>query len=451
MIMPNDVQIRNAQAVDRILPNLDDDMKRRNITLRQMCHVNENGEGDSFVGVKADTEGMTVYFPIGYELPEDDDDLRVDVHNLFGVLATFMKEDSHIESPNFSGPVSVDFPMHAYIQVIRNFLNTGHYYIETEAQYTTASKGTPHWPRTFKDQMGLVQKNGSIIFTQMTVRRQTPNANKKITQIHQYCVHEAFSKMGAIYVSFVPEKPAQYPSITESISILTDKINHTNNDVDRDLFQAMRHILTYKDSENENQRFFFGTDRFEYVWQSMIDAAFGIPNKDQYFPKATWLLDYGAASKRKHTSLQPDSIMIYGDKFYVLDAKCYRYGWTENPDHLPGGPDINKQITYGEFIERSRLVPNERLFNAFILPYNKKRNFFKLDGDIENVGEAVGSWRFDPANPHMKNYERVQGIVVDTRYLMYNYIGTPEEQKRHLAECIERVLSRPDITWEKVR
>ena len=210
-----------------LLPNIDDDMKRRNITLRQMCHVNENGEGDSFVGVKADTDGMTIYFPIGYELPEDDDDLRVDVHNLFGVLAAFMKEDSHIESPNFSGPVSVDFPMHAYIQVIRNFLNTGHYYIETEAQYTTATKGTPHWPRTFKDQMGLVQKNGSIIFTEMTVRKQTPNANKKITQIHQYCVHEAFSKMGAIYVSFVPEEPAQHPSITESISILTDKINHT--------------------------------------------------------------------------------------------------------------------------------------------------------------------------------------------------------------------------------
>ena len=146
-----------------------------------------------------------------------------------------------------------------------------------------------------------------------------------------------------------------------------------------DLFTAMRHILTYKDSENENHRFFFGTDRFEYVWQSMIDAAFGIPNKDQYFPKATWLLDHGTASMRKRTSLQPDSIMIYGDKCYVLDAKCYRYGWTENPDHLPGGPDINKQITYGEYIERSRSVPNERLFNAFILPYNKRRNFFKLN------------------------------------------------------------------------
>ena len=75
----------------------------------------------------------------------------------------------------------------------------------------------------------------------------------------------------------------------------------------------------------------------------------------------------------------------------------------------------------------------------------------KLSGDIENVGEAVGNWRFDPANPHMKNYERVQGIVVDTRYLMYNYIGTPEEQKRALAQCIERVLSRPDINPQMIR
>ena len=120
--MPSTVQFRNAQTIDRILPNIDKDMARRNITLRQMCHVNDNSEGDSFVGVKADTNGMTVYFPIGYELPEDDDDLRVDIHNLFGVLAAFMKEDSHIESADFSGPVSVDFPMHAYIQVIRNFL-----------------------------------------------------------------------------------------------------------------------------------------------------------------------------------------------------------------------------------------------------------------------------------------------------------------------------------------
>ena len=31
--MPNTAQFRNAEAIDRILPNIDNDMKRRNITL----------------------------------------------------------------------------------------------------------------------------------------------------------------------------------------------------------------------------------------------------------------------------------------------------------------------------------------------------------------------------------------------------------------------------------
>lgn len=446
--MPNVAHFDNAETIDIIPPKANDGMRRRNLTLRQMCHVNENGDGDSFVGIKADTGSLEICFPIGYELPENDDDLRVDVQNLIGVLA---KEESHVESPDFSGHVSVDFPIHAYIHVIRNFLNTGHYYIETETHFTTAIEGVSNWPRTFRNQMGLAQKNGSIIFTQMTVRKQTPNAYKKITQIHQYCVHKAFSKIGALYVSFVPEEPAQCPSIAESISILTDKINHTNNDMDRDLFRAMRCILTYEDSKSEDHRFFFGTNRFEYVWQSMVDTAFGIPNKDDFFPKASWLVDYGTKFKGKYTSLQPDTIMIYGDKYYILDSKYYRYGWTGDPEHLPGGPDINKQITYGEYISCNRSIPNERLFNAFILPYNKKRNSFGLSGDIENVGEAIGNWKFNKKNPNMKHYERVQGIVVDTRYLMYNYIGTPEEQKHALAKCIERVLSRPDIIPEITR
>ena len=59
--------------------------------IRQRCHVNTNEDGDSFVGVKADTEDAVIYFPIGYQLSDNDDDLRVDIQNLFGVLATFMK------------------------------------------------------------------------------------------------------------------------------------------------------------------------------------------------------------------------------------------------------------------------------------------------------------------------------------------------------------------------
>lgn len=406
--------------------------------IRERCHINTNDDGDNFVGVKADTDDAIIYFPIGYQLPESDDDLRVDINNLLGVLAAFMKEDRVIEVSKFEAPRTVDFPMHAYLKVIRGFLRMGRYYIETDPQFRTDTKGKASWPRTVREQIALVQKNGSLVFTNMTVRSVTPNANKQITQIHRFCVYEAFEKMGWLYVPFMPDKPGPHPSVKESIYILNKKLVATNDDVEQELFSSMRDMLLYIDKRSSDKQYFFGTDFFENVWERMIDKAFGVEDKEQYFPRTRWLLDYGRDKEKR--PLQPDTIMIYGDRYYVLDAKLYRYGWDPKPEYLPNSTDINKQITYGEYVEQTRNLPNEKLYNAFIMPYNKKNNKFMLDSNIGNIGEAVGDWK-----TNVKNYERIQGIVVDTRYLMYNYIGTSDQQKKELAECIEKVLTRGPV------
>lgn len=406
--------------------------------IRDRCHVNTNDDGDSFVGVKADTDDAIIYFPIGYQLPANDDDLRVDINNLLGVLAAFMKEDRVIEVSKFEAPRTVDFPMHAYLKVIRSFLRMGRYYIETDPQFRTDTKGKTSWPRTVREQRALVQKNGSLVFTNMTVRSVTPNANKQITQIHRFCVYEAFEKMGWLYVPFMPDKPGPHPGIKESIYILDKKLVATNDDVEQELFNAMRDMLVYIDERSSDKQYFFGTDFFENVWERMIDKAFGVEDKEQYFPRTRWLLDYGRDKEKR--PLQPDTIMIYGDKCYVLDAKLYRYGWDPKPELLPNSADINKQITYGEYIEQTKRLPNEKLYNAFIMPYNKENNLFMLNGNVGNIGEAVSDWK-----SNLKNYERIQGIVVDTRYLMYNYIGTSEQQKKEMAECIEKVLTRGPV------
>ena len=187
--------------------------------------------------------------------------------------------------------------------------------------------------------------------------------------------------------------------------------------------------------KSSEKQYFFGTDYFDRVWERMIDKAFGVEDKAQYFPRTRWLLDHGADKVKN--PLYPDSIMIFRDKYYVLDAKCYRYGWTGNAEHLPNSADINKQITYGEYIARTRGVPNDKLFNAFVMPYNMADNLFKLTSTIGNIGEAIGDWKTS-----MKYYERIQGIVIDTRFLMFNYIGMPERKKEELAGSIEKVLSR---------
>ncbi|WP_026499274.1 LlaJI family restriction endonuclease [Butyrivibrio sp. WCD2001] len=417
--------------------------------IRERCHVNTNDEGDSFVGVKADTDDAVIYFPIGYQLPSNDDDLRQDINNLFGVLAAFMKEDRVIDESKFAAPRTVDFPMHAYLKVIRNFLRTGRYYMETDPLYRTDTKGNASWPKTVREQRALVQKNGSLVFTQMTVRAVTPNANKQITQIHRYCVYEAFEKMGWLYVPYMPEQPGPHPSIKESIYILTKKLASTHNDQEQELFSAMKDMLTYIDESTSEKQYFFGTDFFERVWEKMVDKAFGIENKDEFFPRTRWLLDYGRDKEK--TPLIPDTIMVFNDKVYVLDAKLYRYGFSGVPDHLPNGTDINKQITYGEYIERIKHIPNDSLYNAFIMPFNKNNNpFWAVDTngnlvpcittDIGNVGEAVGDWK-----ANMQNYERIQGIVIDTRFLMYNYISMSDQQKQNLASCIEKVRSRNPV------
>ncbi|MEG0835992.1 MAG: hypothetical protein RR413_11165, partial [Christensenellaceae bacterium] len=61
-----------------------------------------------------------------------------------------------------------------------------------------------------------------------------------------------------------------------------------------------------------------------------------------------------------------------------------------------------------------------------------------------NIGEAVGDWRNNG-----KHYERIQGIVIDTRYLMYHYSGKPMKEKAALANCIETVLGREQLATVK--
>lgn len=421
-----------------VLSSITDDFN-----IKDHCHVNSNEDGDRFVGIKADTDNAMVYFPIGYDLPESDNDIRTDIKHLIQVLSEFTTKDDRLLAINkFAAPQTVDFPINAFQSVIDYYFSIGgNYYIEKEQIYTTATTGKQNWARTARKHMPLVQNVdgvSSFVFTEYEVRSSTPNDRKEITQINRFCVYEAFKRLGWLYVPYMPEKPGPHPDVKTSIQIVQGKLAFTNDDKKKELFRGMKDMLEYLDEQTSDKQFYFGTDDFDHVWEKLVDRAFGERDKEKYFPKSRWLLDYGKY-KEKHP-LMPDTIMIYNDKFYVLDAKCYKYGRTGIPDHLPNGSSINKQITYGEYLEKYKGVNTDSLFNAFIMPYNMNDNFFKLDTFVGNIGEAVGDWRFN-----QKYYERIQGIVMDTRHLMYHYSGKPAKEKVMLAECIEAVLGREPI------
>ena len=133
--------------------------------------------------------------------------------------------------------------------------------------------------------------------------------------------------------------------------------------------------------------------------------------------------------------IQDSTSTYYTKYFYNEDGTIAK---TEK--YYSSSDKLGVTVTYGEYLEKYKGVDTNSLFNAFIMPYNMAKNHFKLTSVVGNIGEAVGDWRYNK-----KYYERIQGIVMDTRYLMYHYSGKPTKEKIALAECIEAVLGRDEI------
>lgn len=178
----------------------------------------------------------------------------------------------------------------------------------------------------------------------------------------------------------------------------------------------------------------YGTYNFEYVWEHMIDKVFGIEEKKKYFPNTTWQLK---GQKHCNSDLEPDTIMLYKNNIYVLDAKYYKYGWTKRAGDLPDSASINKQITYAEYIDINKELKQEgaEIYNAFILPFDKEHWSEENAESLHYIGEAVSSWK--PDNAAEKKYERIQGILLDVRYLMQMGEKRSESDIQKLAEIIE--------------
>ena len=413
--------------------------------LTKCCRISSNADGDKFVGIKADTDDVKIYFPLGYRFAKDDKSIRRDIRNLMAVLIKFGNRNEWLIGGETNLDFDVKFPMYAYMNVLEYYFSVGGYYTETEPIFRIAAKGKADWKKTVKNQKPLWQKipgggNAgqdifSPVFSDFTVRAAVADANNLITRINRYCVKDALNKIGWLYGVNAPHEKIEPLNIKTARAALAKKLSAVFDDKKRRLFRSMDRILAVKDTFADRKNFQFGIEDFAPLWEKLIDIAFGEENKKQYFPHAEWRLNNGG--NFEYAPLIPDTVMRIGNKFYILDAKYYRYGLTGNPNHLPGSADINKQITYGEYVEKNFSPGNDCLFNAFVMPYDKEENPFRFETVAGNIGEALGKWRTGE-----KNYERVQGIVLDVKYLMQKYADIKDEKtdgKSILAGAIEKV------------
>ncbi|WP_340083797.1 LlaJI family restriction endonuclease [Siminovitchia sp. FSL H7-0308] len=410
-------------------------------SLKEYCRNATNKEGDTFVGIKSEIKGdrheISVNFPIGYKISEKEEKIRDEIIDLIGILASYNDKQSRVSQINPNQVLkTVRFPVQAYFRVMQYFLDYD-YYMENEEVYVQGMSGPVSMKQTIKKIHPIVQKSG-FVFPNLMVRKSNDTDKHLITEINKFCVYESFMKLGWIYKQKLPPPASvKNPNLKVYRSILLQKLEKTNDDSLKQLFQSMLAIIEFRNSVDDPEEFYFGTNNFEYIWEKLIDETYGVSDKYFYFPKTSWKLRIG---ERENAALEPDTIMVTDDNIIVLDAKYYKYGVSGKVSDLPRSTSINKQITYAEYIAENPKFDEKRkdgkeVLNAFLMPFNLGNNRFNANNNYFSIGEAVADWKSSN-----KDYERVQGILVDVKTLMANSTRPNRQEIKKLSEAIKESL-----------
>ena len=400
--------------------------------LNDFCVVSKS-EYDEFVGLKFEDGRPKVTFPRGFRLSEDDNQTRKDIVRLLAAIQRFSGRQEGSTINSLDGDVRLTFPILSYQYIIKDFLANG-YYIERETQYIDGTRGKINWKRTVQRKQPAFN-NGNLVYLDFVVKTNKVNSNNLLTRIHEYCVRESFEKLGWLYLTneTLPPKPKIRFNKRMFTSVLNDALNSTFNEHKRLLFTSMLNIINSRQEAVDSvDKDAYGVERFEYVWEKMIDHVFGEDNKEQYFPHATWHIISG--NSVVSSALEPDTIMLHENKVYILDAKYYKYGITRNPMHLPASSSIEKQIVYGEYVEANFGVPGSEIYNAFVMPFAGSAN-----EPYRFVSVGTADWKTYSGTS--ANYDYVLGILMDTKYLIEQHSKHNESEIERLSELIESSLT----------
>ena len=73
-----------------------------------------------------------------------------------------------------------------------------------------------------------------------------------------------------------------------------------------------------------------------------------------------------------------------------------------------------------------------KVYNAFLMPFDSLKNKYGNDLKMVKVGEAVSNWK-----DNSKEYEKIQGILIDVKALMSINVRQEMKEIEELARLIQ--------------
>lgn len=403
--------------------------------LKRLCRVVSGREDDSFVGVRATTEGVEVCFPVGYRLPGEAH-IRIAVVQLLQVLAAavkWAKQQGRLEEIS-TGTLTSESPMWAYLFLLRHYAETGRYYTDAQPAYAVNLSGKTDWRRTIRSHNSAhTTTKGKPFYAKLVTRRLETRQESEITRIHRFCVRKCYDVLGWLYGMARPAKESLPLPLSAAIALVRQTLDRVHRDAEKDLLRAMLAVLDEAKATPVEVALTYGTRKFDVAWEMLVRSVFGNEDERKFFPKSLWFFDEKVPPVQA-SSLRPDTILHEGEDYFVLDAKYYHSAEADKKN-MPTTADVNKQLTYAEFV-RERMG-EVRAYNAFLLPTDS------ADFSLRCEGWNVPDWKHGELSSlsaaDLRCYYLVLAIRVDTTWLMQTFARHPQgtlSLRRELAQMI---------------
>lgn len=368
---------------------------------------------DSFVGFKIKGNDIHFYYPESYRFDVMSSTMRNDIVDLLKTISIAKTKSNSLSQANNVIGDEGEFALLSYLWVINDFLVNG-FYVNREKTFKTNQSGRINWKRTMQTQP--IVSNGNVIYPNIIVEVKN-NTDNILVDIHKHCVKKSIDFIGWLFnlsSAFIEGKPYNNNIKKLYITTLKKELDSTFDDEKRLRLNHFLSVIMGLDSNDSNE-FSYGVDSYHYIFERMIDSIFGnVKDLRDFNPKAKWQLVKNNYKETNSSDLRPDTIIINDSNVFIIDSKFYRFGFTGKEEDLPETTSIQKQITYGDFILRNvTKIDIKNIYNAFLLPYNKKHNTFYSDQNIQYIGFAKTLWK-----DNKKDHELVHSFLIDLKHVV---------------------------------
>lgn len=337
------------------------------------------------------------------------------------------------------------FQFYSMIWLIRDYIDNG-YYTETERVVRRGNQGRIDWKRTLRHS-GIYFDGNNLLYRDFYVRKNKLDEANLLAQIYKCCLVYSAERIGFLYNVSQTERSVFRMDSQADVGFMCyqvqKELGRTFNSYKQMLLRHLLTILKGRQGKIRTVSLCMHDKEFEYVFEFLVNSVFGTEIVQDFYNEYSYKIDGKRISASK---LRPDTIMrnpMMGGNpdFYVIDAKYYNYGYTENLRDLPQASAIAKQIGYNYYLSKSE---HKTFYSIFLLPFARGEE----EKPVKCIGYAANASLFssiaDKADLKKLNdicFNVVAVCLVDLKTLVDVYFNVATIGKGEMRQTLAEEVS----------